>query len=110
MICSRGFFIHGKGLLMSRVLFIFFLLLTAAAAAYDAAPLMNGKELRLHALGEIWFRLSPGSLNLLQAGLERHVWPPLWDPGVTTLLLAPAVAVFSVLALFFLLLALRRRR
>lgn len=95
---------------MSRIFFVLFLLLAAGAAAYDAAPALRGGGLHLHALGDVWFQLAPGSLNLLQVALERHLWPPLWDPGMTFILLQPAVAVFSLLALVFFLLALRRRR
>jgi hypothetical protein len=58
-----------------------------------------------------WYRLSPGSLNLMQAVIERHVWKTLWDPVILTVLLQP---VWLVLALPGLLLALfarsRKRR
>ena len=29
--------------------------------------------------GKVWYGLSPGSLNLLQAGVELHLWQPLWS-------------------------------
>jgi hypothetical protein len=45
------------------------------------------------ALGSRWYGLSPGSLNLSQAIIERYVWPPLWNPGITTILLWPAWAL-----------------
>ena len=28
--------------------------------------------------GKVWYSLAPGSLNLLQAVIERHIWQPLW--------------------------------
>jgi hypothetical protein len=46
--------------------------------------------LRFHAVGEWWFRLSPGSLQLAQPAIERHVAPFLWDPVILTVLEAPA--------------------
>jgi len=62
--------------------------------------------------GKAWYALSPGSLNLLQAVIERHIWQPLWPP-ILWVLLRPA---WIVLGLPGLLLALwprprqRRRR
>lgn len=46
--------------------------------------------------GQLWFELHRESLLLLQPAIERHVWPPLWDPGITTILQWPAWAVFGV--------------
>ena len=62
--------------------------------------------------GELWYALDPGSLNLTQAVIERYLWPPLWDPGLLTLLLWPAAAVLAGLgiALYLLGAAGRRRR
>lgn len=41
--------------------------------------------------GEIWYQLHRGSLNLLQAVIERYVWPTLWDPVLTSLLQLPVI-------------------
>jgi hypothetical protein len=61
--------------------------------------------------GKTWYQLSPGSLNLLQAVIERHIWKTLWNPIILTVLLQP---VWLVLGLPGLLLALvprpRKRR
>lgn len=64
----------------------------------------------LRPLGEIWYRLDAGSLNLTQAVVERYLWPPLWDPGVITLLQLPATLLLAGLALLLLLLCLVRAR
>ena len=50
---------------------------------------------RLAALGEVWYRLSPGTIDLTRAVIERYIWPPLWDPGIVWLLLQPAVLVLA---------------
>lgn len=59
---------------------------------------------RLLALGEVWFRLDVGSLNLVQAVIQRYLYPAIWDPGVVTVLLWPAwpcfAAIGAVLAFF----------
>lgn len=64
----------------------------------------------LRPLGEIWYRLDAGSLNLTQAVVERYLWPPLWDPGVITLLQLPATLLLAGLALLLFLLCLVRAR
>lgn len=61
------------------------LLAPDAVAGYDLRP-----------AGELWYRLAPSSLNLLQAIVERYIWPPLWDPAIVGILQLPALAVFAV--------------
>jgi hypothetical protein len=60
------------------------------------------------ALGQMWFNIDPSSLNLVQAVIERHVWPPLWDPVILTVLRWPAWAVLGLPALILLILPMRR--
>ena len=52
-----------------------------------------------HSLGQLWYTLDRASLNAAQAGIQRHVWPPLWDPILITALRAPAWPTFAVLGL-----------
>ncbi len=54
------------------------------------------------ALGQLWFSLDPPSLNLVQAVIERYVWPPLWDPVLVTVLRWPPWAVMGLPALILL--------
>ncbi len=70
----------------------------------------SGAKLAFASLGKDWYALSPGTLNVLQAGIERHVHPMLWDPGMLTVLRTPAFAVFGVLGVVLYGLGLRRRR
>ena len=44
--------------------------------------------------GKVWYEFSPGSLNLIQAVIERHIWRPLWPP-VLWLLLRPVWLVVA---------------
>ncbi|MFC4351327.1 hypothetical protein ACFOW6_07215 [Fodinicurvata halophila] len=61
--------------------------------------------------GALWYSLDPGSLNLVQAVIERYLWPPLWDPALLEVLRLPAVPFFlGVGALCLLLVRLGRRR
>jgi hypothetical protein len=56
------------------------------------------------ALGQLWFAVDPGSLNLSQALIERGLWPPLWDHLVFPVLRQPAPLVALVAAVVTLLL------
>jgi hypothetical protein len=51
---------------------------------------------RMIALGEMWFKIHPSSLNGAQAGIQRYVAPWLWEPVITTLLLWPGYLVFGI--------------
>ena len=88
-----------------------FVLAAGAAAGWAAAQ--GGLEAVLRTpLGELWFTLHAGSLNLLQAVVERYLWPPLWEAGIAPLLHAPAVLALAAPGAVFLALCLilRRRR
>ncbi|MBP2313352.1 hypothetical protein [Azospirillum soli] len=94
-----------------RLLGAVFLLAALGALAWDAthAP---ASGFRLSALGELWFRLSPYTLDLSRAVTERYIWPELWDPGIVAVLLQPAVLVLGGLGLLLVVLGMlgRRRR
>ncbi len=49
------------------------------------------------ALGQIWYVLDVDSLGLSQAIIQRYIFPPLWDPVISTMLLWPGWAYWSVL-------------
>lgn len=83
-----------------RVLTVLFLAATIAAAANDV--LSQGG---MASLGQVWFCLSPETLNLSQAVIQRYVSPELWDPGIIWLLGQPATVVFGLIALVFFLAA-----
>jgi hypothetical protein len=70
----------------------------------------TGASVTFASLGKNWFAVSPGTLNLLQTVLERHVAKLLWDPVMLTLLHVPAFAAFAALALALFALTIRRRR
>ena len=66
-----------------------------AVLGWEAWAAVMGAPLRLHPLGEVWYRLAPGGLNLTQAVIERYVWAPLWDPLIVTVLRQPAAPVLA---------------
>tara|TARA_R110002096_G_scaffold371710_1_gene565221 strand:- start:692 stop:982 length:291 start_codon:yes stop_codon:yes gene_type:complete len=62
----------------------------------------------LTSTGEVWYSLHSESLNTAQAAVQRYLSPEVWDPGIQTVLLWPAVATFVGLGVIFLLLFRRR--
>ena len=71
------------------------LLLAAAALGYEAMAALDSGTWRTRALGEIWFAIDVGSINLAQAVIQRYLWPFLWEPVITSVLLLPGWAVFG---------------
>jgi len=70
----------------------------------------TGAKLAFSSLGKDWYAVSPSSLDMLQASIERHVARVFWDPVFLTLLKVPAFAVFGVLGIGLYFFGLRRRR
>ncbi len=85
-----------------RITGMLVLVLAAATLVIDLAASPALDAVRLTALGELWYRLHPGSLELTQAVVERYLWPPLWNPGIVTVLLWPVAAVFGAVGLVLL--------
>jgi len=85
-------------------------LLAGAVVALGADGLrsLQQRALAPQALGELWFLLSPDSLNLLQAVVQRYLWPWLWDPAAVWLLRLPSWLILGLVGLG-LRLACRRR-
>ncbi|MEL6196598.1 MAG: hypothetical protein AAFT19_02005 [Pseudomonadota bacterium] len=80
-------------------------LLAVGVLVPDLIGLVSEGEWTPLAFGELWFRIHPGSLQLLQPAIERYLHPGLWDPFIQTALVGPAFAVPAVLAAVFYVLA-----
>ena len=52
-------------------------------------------DYRPAALGQVWHKWHAPSLNLLQAIVERYIWPQLWRYVLLPLLLSPAWIVMA---------------
>jgi hypothetical protein len=79
-----------------------------AVLGRDAFVWIETKQWAPIALGQLWYNLSPSSLNLVQAVVQRYIHPFLWDPIIVTVLLWWAFAVLMVLGLPILALSGRR--
>lgn len=60
--------------------------------------------------GQLWYDLSPPSLNLAQVVVQRYLWPPLWDGAIVRLLLWWAFAVLMGAGILLVLVFRRWRR
>jgi hypothetical protein len=79
-----------------------------AVLARDGFVWIETKQWAPIALGQLWYNLSPSSLNLVQAVVQRYIHPFLWDPIIVTVLLWWAFAVLMVLGLVILVLSGKR--
>lgn len=78
-----------------RLIGLSLVLLAAAILVIDLVSGLSGAAmLGFVSLGDLWGRLSAGSLNLVQAIVQRYLFPALWDPVLVTFLLMPAWLVF----------------
>ena len=96
--------------MIGRFLAWLFIALGLGVFAYDIWVFLNSGAVRLTALGQLWYWIHPGSLNLSQAVVERYIHPFLWDPIVIHVLLAPAAVLFLLIGVAFALLFRRRKR
>lgn len=71
------------------------LLLAALWPAGREAIALAGAGHQFIPLGQIWFEIDPPSLNMTQAGIQRHVAPWLWDDLLQPLLELPAWPVLA---------------
>jgi hypothetical protein len=99
----------GKTRSVVRILGWLLLALGLMAAGAEAVDSLRAGEWQPMALGQIWYDLHRGSLNLMQAVVQRHLHPVIWDPGVIFVLQLPAWLVAVVPAAILLLFTRRRR-
>ena len=94
--------------LLVRLLGFLFLVAGFAVLFFvDLGARADGASFSFTPLGQFWYSLDPGSLNLTQAVVERYIWPVLWDPVLITVLQWPAALVFAVPGLVLLVLGFR---
>jgi ABC-type Fe3+ transport system permease subunit len=91
-------------LIVLRVIGWLLLLAALVVLGLDVASWIREGHWVMTPAGKLWYEISRNSLSLAQAGIERHVWKPLWDPVILTVLLQPAWLVLglpgALLALF----------
>lgn len=103
----------GRGLLMRtlcRLLGLIAAGLAAALLARDLFVLVQTGGWAPIDVGALWWTLHPGSLQLAEPAIARHIHPFLWDPVMLGVLLSPAWLPLGVIAALLLLAGRRRGR
>ena len=94
--------------MLGRVIGWLFLAAGLVAGGIDLWASFSEDKLILTPIGKHWFEIHAPSLNAAQAGIERHVWEPLWLDVIQPILEQPAVVVFCLVGLLLLIVCRRR--
>ena len=86
------------------------LIVALLIAMRDGVSSLEQETLVIRRVGQIWFEIDPPSLNLAQAVVERYAAPWLWDDVIIHILQLPAVAIFAVIGVAFMVLSRSSRR
>jgi hypothetical protein len=74
------------------------LMFGAAEFWYTIVPTYGAPDITL---GRLWLLVSARSLNMVQGLITNHLWSPIWNVGISPLLVAPAWSFFAVLGFLF---------
>ncbi len=85
---------------LTRVLGLWLIAASIVGIVIDGTKSIAADDLIVTPLGETWFVLSPSTLNLVQAGIERNIHPWLWDPVIQWLLMLPNWLVIGAIGFF----------
>ena len=94
--------------MIGRVIGWLFVAGAVAAFGVDAWHVFETGDYRPLAAGAFWAGIDLPSLNLVQAVIERYIWPPLWDPALLTVLRLPLWLVLGAIGLILVVLFRRR--
>ena len=98
---------------MRRVLNIIGWILLAVGVVvlcHDLVKWMLSGDFAVIDTGLLWHSLHPGSLQIAEPAIARHIHPFLWHPVITTILLTPAFVVFGLPGLVLLAVTRNRER
>ena len=81
------------------------MVMLAAALMFGAAEfwfsVMNTYGAPDITMGSLWVMISARSLNIAQELIVEHVWSPIWNVGISPLLVAPAWSFFGAIGVVF---------
>lgn len=97
-------------MIIGRVIGWILLALGFMALGHDFLNYLNSDAWQSILLGELWYMLDAQGLNFTQAIIQRYLFPALWDPTITTVLLWPAWADFIVPGMVFLIIFHKRKK
>lgn len=98
-------------MVVARVIAVILILVGTGILGHELLSYAEGTApYRLLVIGEVWYTVNPTTLNMLQAGIQRHIAPWLWDDLVANILFLWAWPTFYVLAAVILFFARPRQR
>jgi hypothetical protein len=74
------------------------LMFGAAEFWYSIVPTYGASDITM---GRLWLLVSARSLNMVQGLITNHLWSPIWNIGISPLLVAPAWSFFGGLGFLF---------
>jgi hypothetical protein len=83
-------------MVVGRVVGWLLIVLAVAMAGHEGVTSLDAGAYDKLAFGELWAKIDIASLNLIQAGIQRHLWPWLWDVVILNIILLPAWVVLGV--------------
>jgi hypothetical protein len=87
------------GRIIGLVFLVSAIMFGAADAWHTLVPYGGGSD--IITMGRLWVMVSVASMNGLDNLIHRYLWGPIWDVGISSLLLVPAWAFFGALGLLF---------
>ena len=87
--------------MIGRAIALILLVLALVAGGHDALNYWRTGLYDPLQLGTLWYSLDRGSLNLVQAVIERYIHPALWQDVIFPLLVWPAWLVLGGFAALF---------
>jgi hypothetical protein len=95
---------------MVRTFGLILIFIAIVVGVLDLIGSYDGGDFTLTDVGSLWYSTHPGSLQLLQPAVARHISPFLWDPIMITILLWPVIPALGLPGLIIILLTRRKTR
>ena len=87
--------------MIGRALAWILLVLAVIVGGHDALTYLKTGTYAPTELGALWYQFDRGSLNLVQAVIERYIHPILWQDLIFPFLVWPAWLVLGSFAVLF---------
>jgi hypothetical protein len=82
--------------IIGMILLVAALMFGAAEFWYTIVPTYGASDITM---GHLWLLVSARSLNIVQSLITNHLWSPIWNIGISPLLVVPAWTFFGSIGL-----------
>jgi hypothetical protein len=87
------------GRIIGLVLIVAAIMFGAADLWHTQVPYSGGSD--AITMGRLWVMVSLASMNMVEGLIHQYLWAPIWDIGISALLLVPAWTFFGALGALF---------